>query len=252
MISEKLEKLGLSSTEAKAYIASLELGEASIQLIADKSGLNRITTHVTIEKLAEQGLIKETRRGKRRMIVAEMPEKLINNLVDKKTELERQVNALNTLLPELKSIYNYSETKPRIRFFEGLDGLKIVYNDTLTGSHKKIQAFTAYQAADKNLAKWLNSYYIPKRIKKGIVTQVLAPSSIFAKDKKSSDKEEKRETRLLSAIDYPFTIEVNIYGDKVAIISFRSRELLGVIIESNEVAKTFSLIFKLAWQAVKN
>lgn len=251
MISEKLEKLGLSTTEAKTYLACLELGEASIQQIAKKAELNRITTHVTVEKLVADGLVKEIKKGKRRIIIAEIPERLIDNMLDKKISLERQVNTLNTLLPELKSIYNYSETKPRIRFFEGLEGLKIVYNDTLTGTHKQIQAFTAYQAVDKTLNKWLNNNYVPARVKKGIHAQVIAPTSNLAKEKGRTDKQQNRKTILVSSKEYPFSIEVMIYGNKVAIISFRSKELMGVIIESQEVAKTFFLIFKLAWQTAK-
>lgn len=252
MIHKKLEKLGLSNNEAKAYLAALELGEASVQTIAEKAGLNRVTTHVTLERLVEEGLIKETKKGKRRQIVAEMPSKLVDNIIDKKHNLERQADELTKLLPELESIYNYSEVKPKVKFYEGAEGIQHIYEDTLVGDHKHIFAFVSYQAADKHLAKWLNEYYLKERVKRKIFAEVISSGSLESKQKKANDSKELRTTVLLPAKEFPLSIEVNIYGHKVAIMSFKKKEMMGLIIESSEVANTFKLIFKLAWQSAKN
>jgi hypothetical protein len=45
---------------------------------------------------------------------------------------------------------------------------------------------------------------------------------------------------------FPFTNEIDIYGNKVAILSYTG-ELLAVIIESESVARTQRMIFELAW-----
>lgn len=248
MLEEKLQNIGLTDKEAKVYLKILELGEASVQDIAKHAKVNRITTHVAIEKLQKEGLVKEVQKGKRRRIIAEMPQRLIDRLLDKKTAINRQASELTKLLPELESMYNYSEVKPKIRFFEGFDGLQRIYQDTLdTG--EEILAFTAYHRADKQLAKWLDEYYIPERVKRNIFAKVIAPSSDFAENYQGVDTKHKRQTALISAQDYPMSIEVNIYGSKIAIMSFTSAEMMGVIIESQEVATTFALIFKLAWQS---
>ena len=46
---EKLEEFGLSEKEAKVYMASLEIGEATADQIAKHSGVNRSTTYVQIQ-----------------------------------------------------------------------------------------------------------------------------------------------------------------------------------------------------------
>ncbi len=245
---EKLKNLGLNDKEARVYLAALELGEASVQEIAQKSGVKRVTAHVAIEKLKIEGLLYEEKKGKRRRIIAEMPEKLIEILLNKKNKIEVQMAEFRKLLPELDSIYNYSEIKPKIRFFSDLDGLKQIYQDTLAVG-EEILAFTAYHKADKKLAEWLDKVYIPARIKKNIKARVIAPSSEFARGHIELDKKQKRETLLVPRNKFPFSIEVNIYGPKVAIISFTQKELMGVVITSQEVSNTFKLIFKLAWQA---
>ena len=64
------------------------------------------------------------------------------------------------------------------------------------------------------------------------------------------DKKNLREIRLVSVKDFPITNEINIYDNKVAIVSFSEdeAELFGVIIESKEVAETQQQIFKMAWR----
>lgn len=251
MINKKLEQLGLSDKEAKTYLAILELGEASIQDIANKAGINRVTCHVAVEALKEQGLLNEITKGKKRKIIAEMPDKLLEHIIDRRTEYDRRASELEKLLPELQSIYNYSDVKPKIRFYEGIEGLKEIYQDTLAEGVQEILAFTAYNKAEKELSNWLDKWYIPERIKRNVHAQVIAPVSDFAKKYKSADKKHKRETILIPASQFPISIEINIYGNKVAIMSFTKKEMMGVIIESKEVAHTFKLIYKLAWSGAE-
>jgi hypothetical protein len=49
-----------------------------------------------------------------------------------------------------------------------------------------------------------------------------------------------------------FNNEINVYDDKVSIVSLAKNEMLGVIIESHEIAKTMKSIFQMAWKAGKN
>ncbi len=250
MLYQELKQIGLTENQAKVYLAALELGEASVLDIAKKSGVNRVTCYQALEKLAEEGLVREFKvKGKTRF-AAEMPKKLLENLLDRRINTERQIVTIEKILPELESIYNYSEVKPKIRFYQGLEGLKTVYNDTLTEG-KEILAFTAYHKADKELARWLDKYYIPERVKRGIFAKVIAPTSDFAKKYQQADKKHKRETLLIPVSKFPLSIEINIYGHKVAIISFVKKEMMAVVIESKEVASTFRLIFQLAWQGAE-
>jgi len=55
---------------------------------------------------------------------------------------------------------------------------------------------------------------------------------------------------LVSPEKFDFTNEINIYDDKVAIISFKN-ELIGMIIESTEIANSQRAIFNMCWQFSK-
>ncbi len=248
---KRVQKLGLNENEAKVYIATLELGEGTVQQISQRAGVKRITTHVIVEKLIAQKLLSEEVRGKRRVIVAEIPHKLLDVILDRKMIAEHQLNEMMKLLPELESIYNVLSSKPRVFFYQGLEGIKKIYEDTLREG-EEILAFTGYGKLDPELKKWLHKYYIPLRVKKNVYAKVIAPSTKSAKSLKKLDKKHKREIVIVPEREFPFTIELNIYTNRVAIMSFTSKEMLGLIVESQEVANTFRLIFKLAWMAAKS
>jgi hypothetical protein len=46
-----------------------------------------------------------------------------------------------------------------------------------------------------------------------------------------------------------FSNEINIYDNKMAIVSLGKNELLGIIIESDAIAETQKSIFEIAWRA---
>jgi hypothetical protein len=64
------------------------------------------------------------------VVAAEGPEHLV--------ELFERRRKLDTIPPDLKSLYSRSLTKPRVRFYEGLEGIKLVLNDTLTVRDKML------------------------------------------------------------------------------------------------------------------
>jgi hypothetical protein len=71
---------------------------------------------------------------------------------------------LKEMLPELQSFHNIKGNKPKIRFYEGKEGLREVYEDTLTGS-KQIYSFASDDIVGVLGKDWAN-YYLEKRIKK--------------------------------------------------------------------------------------
>lgn len=132
-LAKKLEEVGLNKKEAILYVALLELGEANLQTIANKAKLKRTTVYDIIKILKEKGLLSTSKRGKRNYYYAENPRVI-------KTIFEEKINKLEGALPELLSIANLIEKKPKIQFFEGIEGIKNVYRDTLEYKDSKMMA----------------------------------------------------------------------------------------------------------------
>jgi sugar-specific transcriptional regulator TrmB len=237
-IREYLNQLGFEGKKADVYLASLELGSSTIIEISRKAGIKRTTCYDIVTDLKNAGLISETAKGKKRLFVAENPEKL-------KKDWQNKEKLIDEILPQLVSIYNVKGIKPKIRFYEGKEGLKEVYSDTLK-YFTEILSFASEDVVKVLGADWADNY-IKQRVKKEIHVRAIIPrTEIIQRGFASKDREQLRMTKLIDPQKYPFSIEINIYGhQKVALMS--PKEQTGVIIEGAEIYKTMKLIFELLW-----
>lgn len=162
--------------------------------------------------------------------------------------LERAKESLEAVLPELTSSYIISVEKPIIRTYEGVDGLKQIYEDTLK-EKKEIYAVLQTAEVDQTMYKWLTQVYAKKRASAKIHENVIVASGKWSAEYQKQDEKEFRTTILVPSDRFPFQHEVDIYGDKVAFINFKKGEaLIGVVIKHPQIAKTMKAWFDLAWE----
>jgi sugar-specific transcriptional regulator TrmB len=235
---QTLEQFGLHGRKADVYLAALELGGASVIDISRKANIKRTTAYDILLDLKNDGLISETVKGKKRLFFGEDPEKI-------KKDLEKKEALFSEILPQLKSIYNVKGTKPKIKFYEGKEGLMEAYDDALKYSGE-ILAFGSEDVRNNLGEDWIE-WYIKKRVKKNVRVRAILPETKYlAESIVARDREHLRICKLIKKEKYPFSIEVDIYGfQKVALIS--SKEMMAVIIESAEINNTLKWIFELAW-----
>jgi sugar-specific transcriptional regulator TrmB len=239
MQAKDLEKMGLNNNEAKVYLAALELGEANIQQISRKSGVIRTTVYGVVPQLKERGLLSSSLQNKKTVYIAENPTKLRDDLKEKEYFLER-------ILPELLSVTNSIDKKPKIKFFEGFGGLKDIYMNTLEYSNQELLAWISEKYVESFDEEFLYDYYVPERVKRKIWVRALAPNDPRIGRFKEEDEKSLRKTRLIPSENFPFSVEINLYGkDKIGIVSFE--EKFGLIIESEKIHSTLKSIFEINW-----
>ncbi|MBI2409875.1 hypothetical protein HYV30_02425 [Candidatus Kaiserbacteria bacterium] len=242
MTISDLKGTGLDDKEAAAYLALLELGEAHMGQLVKKSKLKRTTLYDTVESLKRSGLVSTAKRQKKIIYIAEDPRKIVELLDEKKSSIEK-------ILPELLSITNTLKKKPRIRYFEGIEGIKDVYKDTLRFPDQKMQTWVSEEMIHKFDQKFLDEYYVPKRLEKKIWVEAIAPDLPIIRDYKGIDNKSLRTTKLIDPEQFPLLVEVNLYGpDRIGIMSFQDQ--LGLIIESAGIARTLKSIFALQWMTL--
>lgn len=237
-IREILEQFGLEGKKADVYLSALELGGASVIEISNKSKVKRTTCYDILFELIKEGLILETAKGNKKLFIGEDPEKIAKNLV-------RKEEKFNEIFSQLKSFNNVRSIKPKIRFYEGVKGIREVYLDTLKYSDE----FLAFGSEDilKTVGnEWMEDF-IRRRIRKGIRVRAILPMTEYTREKLLyRDEKQLRSVKLIEAKNFPFTIEVDIYGEsKISFIS--AKEQLAVIIESFEIFNTIKSIFELLW-----
>lgn len=244
---EKLQNLGLTSKEARIYMASMKLGAGyPVSIIAKKAGINRTTAYDILENLCHKGIIMRYTRKGSLMFEAMPPHKIVSYLKEQAVQYMKLANEAKTLLPELNTQYHVSG-RPKVYFYEGDEGLIRVYEETLE-SQGEILAYASDQA-NQEAIPWYFPQYYKRRAAKKIPIRALFPDTPKDRLRHKLDKEELRQSRLLPKDKLDFTPEVNFFNNKMMIADWK--EKLGIIIESEEIVKVFKQTFELAWEAAE-
>lgn len=238
MINDNLQGLGLTLNEIKAYLALLELGEATVANIAKKSGIKRTTAYLVVDSLKEKGFLSELKKRKKTFFYAEDPRELEEKMEERKILLQKTI-------PELLAIANLLDKKPKITFYEGIEGIKDVYRDTLHYPEKEMLAWVSEEAFNVLDEDFVN-YYIPERVKKKIWVRVIAPGTEKMQSYKEEELKVLRKTKLIDAKSFPIKVEIDLYGNnKIGIMAFE--EKISLIIESEKIYITLKSIFESQW-----
>lgn len=241
-----LQGLGLSEKEAGVYVALLELGRGTVSQIGRKAGINRTTGYDILGSLVNKGLVNISGKEPKSEYGAEPPEAVVAYLKKEAETAKERVGKAETLLPELLAAATM-QNRPKIKFYEGAEGLRHVYEDTLS-STEPIRAYANVDDMHKGLPNYFPTYY-KRRAEKGIAIRAIVPKTPTGVERGTHDAEEKREIAFVPPDAYYFSPEINIYDNKVMIASWR--EKLGVIIESAEIADAMKKIYELAWAEAK-
>jgi sugar-specific transcriptional regulator TrmB len=238
-VEEALAQIGISGKRARFYLAALELGQAPVQVVARKAGISRTTAYDVLARLAEDGLVSKVEKDGKYYIVVEDPKRLIAVLDDRRRTVEG-------LLPELRSLYNLAVLKPRIRFYEGREGLRTVLYDTLQCRKGQLLGILSMADLLEVPGRAEMDEYIARRIIQGIHLRVVRSRVKDAVDYVwPTNATHLRELRY-APDGLVFTMTTWVYDEKVSIISSR-REHFGMIIESEEFSHLMRNLFMVLW-----
>jgi len=250
---ELFTKAGFTSNEAKIYELLLENGQMGVmelnRLIPE---IKRTNLYHLVYSLRDQGLIEQTIKKGKIEFKPRDPNQLKRYVIDQKIRYSEAENLISSILPNLSEKYKMTTEKPVVRVYEGREGIKELYNDTINIG-KPISSFLTSYKADPAIWRWLRDHYVQKRVKAGIPAKV-----IVSKDKKDiksdeyleKNKLELRETKAVDHSLFPSELEIQVYGDKVSFANYNKGDVLvGVIIDNKKIAKSMRGLFELAWKS---
>ncbi|MFA6131978.1 MAG: helix-turn-helix domain-containing protein [Patescibacteria group bacterium] len=237
-----LSQLGINDSEALVYELLLELGPKPAQDLLVPSGLGRGNLYNVMASLKKKGLIFEE-SGAKTVFKAADPETLRRLAQAKVAASHDLLNQLSAALPTLKSQYNLVTKRPTVRMFEGIDSLKEIYRETLEDK-KTIFALVGPDDPAPEIFRWLSKTYGSARAEKGIYAYVVASGEKNIESYVKSSKEQMRSVATVDHDLYDFHGEIDVFGDKVAFISYKKEELIGTIIESSSLAATLRSAIK--------
>lgn len=244
-LKTQLTTLGMSDKEAQVYLAMLETGPSSVQDIAKKAGVNRATTYVMLEALKRRGLVSSVEHGKKTHFTAESPEHLMAQVERERSTVEEKLTRLQTAMPDFMSLFNAIEDKPKVRFFEGLEGISACREAMMQFKQDEVgRAFIKYDQRMLELA----NYNQTQRFK--LINEMSRVKVLYALDPGTTLPafDGRVELREVPAGIPIFHGELDFLKDAIVVFIYQSRPL-AVIIESAEVAQMFKSFFELAWLA---
>jgi len=174
-IDQVLTSLGLQDKEPEIYLILLRTpGAQPASIIATRANLNRTTVYKTLVKLVKKGLATKTQRHGITCFFAEDPENRLKLLID---EREKQLGEMNQAmieaLPLLTMNEDESDSLPKIRYYEGIEGIKQIYEAVLK------EGVDQYRYGDiTKIYEALGIYtdeYIKKRNELGFTTHAIMP-----------------------------------------------------------------------------
>ncbi len=240
-----LEEFGLSEKETSVYVSLLHLGPSPARMVARNSGVNRGTAYDILRKLVSLGLASFYQKGKHHF-AAEPPEKLVDALEDKQTQLERLKVTITEKIPELKSMFAQQGGRPTIRVYEGSKGVKKILEDILNTlknlKHKEYYVYSASTLKERQMIYKDFPAFNDKRIENGINVKTISlgeGGELSGLDDRRWLKDKKTKGS---------TTHELIYGDKIAHIGLdASGNAIGVIIENSDIYEMQRMIFEFNW-----
>ncbi|MPZ63493.1 MAG: helix-turn-helix domain-containing protein [Propionibacteriales bacterium] len=241
MMLNRLVELGLDVKEARFYLTVLELGEATVRQIAEAAGVSRTNAYDILDRLARRGLVSQLEVGPthRTMVVATDPQRLVD-------EWEERGRRLESIVPQLRAMHHKTGVRPRVRYYEGVEGIQTVLYGTLHLSSSLLGILSMRDLLTVP-GKTVMDHYVSRRAETGVRLRVIRSREKETEDMWPTDPRALREARY-APTGRVFTMTMFLGGDTVALISSR-RENFALTIESPEYAELQRNMFEILWEA---
>jgi len=241
-IEEVLKQIGLDEKQSKVYYAVLCLGLSGVTAIAKKAEIERTYCYAILNDLVDQGLIVKNDLQNAPSCYCVVDPTRIEEIAKERLE------TVHKALSQMKSIYEVGERQPVVKFYQGVEGIKKVYDNAKSSISKKIFGIinptSAYGVVGDDLDKISKS-----AVSAGVEINDLVVSGQEAKNYLDKAKKLGSVVKILPK-GMSFATDFLIYDERVALISFEN-PVHGYEIESPEIANAFRQIHAALQKAAK-
>lgn len=237
-LEKSLEYLGLEEKEAKVYLALLQLGSGSVPKISTKANVKRPTTYLILEELRKKGLITLVPKPNKTIYTAQSPQILLEEQREKEEIIREK-------MPQLLAMYNSQKEKPKISFYEGEENIVELYNEIF--EEKEVDIYGSIGVLSVEVQKQFEKYLNLMEKNNAMVRELLEA------DQKSIAHQSRHNSEMhrikIAPEQYKFPTDNLIFGNKLAIFSYKDTPQ-AVVIESSDVVATYKSVFEILWKSV--
>ena len=242
MKEEVLKRFGLTDKETRTFLATLEIGQATVNEIAKRSGIFRTYCYDILGSLSEQGLVGHVIRSGVKYYETVEPGKLIDILKEREDDVR-------SILPELRAMRGGASERPGVEFYEGKEGIKTIHADILKSAPREVLVY-GNTGRHGEVMRWHFPRYVSQRVRRRITTRVITERTPLTEGLlRRREKEELRSMRFFP-VGFAVPVLKYIYGRKVAMIAL-GKDVLGVVVDDDEIARGEKAAFELMWLAAE-
>lgn len=236
--------LGATETQMQTYLKLLELGAQPASVIARHVGVPRTTMYLILEDLKKLGLVEEFERARIKFFKSISANKIKDLIEAKESKLQYTKKLLENNLSGLINLENKLSITPKVKFYEGRDAVMKLYEDVL----KESNYYAFFNPEVKNP---IMEIYFDK-IGKAICKNKLKVKDFVVDCKKGREYARKFNTAYHQIKVLPgeasFDADNIICRDKIYMISYGEKEVSGVEVFSESLAKSYMVMFEELWK----
>jgi len=236
---------GLGEKESKLYTILLQEGIIPASVLITKSGLKKGNTYAVLHQLQEKNLVRTFTKDKKQYFQPEPPQNVLEMLQKRSEETKLATQYFEHILPDLSSQYKKSISKPVVRYFEGDEGIVKVFEDIYNVHNEYVTGCLDIEESNISFPNYVVKKLIPSRIKNGLHVSAILGDSPQSRELAKKDNEQLRDTVLVDKKRYPFPAEIDVYNDKIAMMSFKKGDFVAVILENEAMATSLMSLFRL-------
>lgn len=251
---EILRKAGLTEAQASVYSCLLINGAMTPTEISKNTSQSRENCYMIAKKLVELGLIEQTSDKKSTYRVLNPTS--LEILAEKRRKIvAKNEKFVKDNLSFLLDIFYANNEMPGARTLEGIAGIKEVYLDILRTKKDvyflRTEADEGLWGKNKDLVEFLDDYR-KQRVILGMHVYALTPAAPkpIKHVRAGGDNAWNFERVWMPRDAYTASTEIQVYGDKVALIAYGETQM-ATIITSPIIAEAMRQILKIMMEHYK-
>ena len=249
--NDLLQKIGLTGSESKVYLALLEIGNfTSKKDILKYSGIAPSKVYHVLDKLMDKGLVSTIIKNNVKHFAAAPPARIKDYISEKKEQIEQEQKTAEELMPRLEALYKSVAEKTTAEIFIGWKGMETHYH-RMAGELEKgdfVWTLGASEGEDpEKTQKFFTKFgtiYRHKNLKLRILLNESSRKYIMDQEKVTRAIHERRFLKTISPV------EICIVKHMISIVILK-KEPLVIVVRDTETANAFKEYFEELWKIAK-
>lgn len=247
-----LERLGLSRSEVRCYLAALMLGAASVSELAQIARVHRVNAYGAVRSLTARGLLEQevTTRGRR--IHAAPIERILDIAREQQKTSTKLRWRVEELIPALRGITQHADHAQLFRY-DGPSAIANVLERELavTPPGSEMLEICLFTDDEPHEAREPQTRFIVERTERRCTKRLLCLRSREHEQLAMKDAAELRETRFLpTSLTHGVALcDVNVYADEVAL--YWNQPPTAVVVKGTRMTNVMRMLFTMAWEVAE-